>query len=373
MAGALSGGSVIGSIVKRAKAIISNPKEEWKVIRAESRPSSDIFMRYMLPLSAIGPIAGFFGGRMFGGGLFSSLASGVVGFAGALAGTVAMALVATKLAPKFGGEPTGNNAFKLVVFSSTAAWLAGAFALIPSLGIFTLLGLYSLYLFYEGAGPLLKIPDEKRGAFTGVMLACGVAIGIATSSIAGTVGYLAGGGNLQEDIQINLSNMPDSAQITFDADDADQIEDLTQGEIKPVSAEDLAGLFPERIGPYSKVDSESSTVGEIASTAQASYRWRNYSFDLSIADLTAMGAVASLLQDSDIQYNRQEDDGYEKLGKVDGRMVHEKWDDSENNGTYEILVGDRFMVKAEGNTRQVDGLRAAVNAIDEEDLADLAR
>jgi hypothetical protein len=39
-------------------------------------------------------------------------------------------------------------AMKLAVYSPTAAWLAGVFAILPPLAILGILGLYSLYIFW---------------------------------------------------------------------------------------------------------------------------------------------------------------------------------------------------------------------------------
>jgi hypothetical protein len=44
--------------------------------------------------------------------------------------------------------------------------------------------------------------------------------------------------------------------------------------------------------------------------------------------------------------------GYEKVGKVGGRMVTEEWDRSAKSGRYSVLVGDRFTVEAQRQRRQ---------------------
>ena len=62
---------------------------------------------------------------------------------------------------RFGGLADRASAFKLVVYGSTAAWVAGVFQLIPGLGLLALLGLYSLYLYYVGATPVMRVPQDK--------------------------------------------------------------------------------------------------------------------------------------------------------------------------------------------------------------------
>ncbi|HEY6050157.1 MAG TPA: YIP1 family protein, partial [Thermoanaerobaculia bacterium] len=69
-------------------------------------------------------------------------------------------------APRFGGQPGRIAALKLAVYSSTAAWLAGVFSLVPALSILSLLGLYSLYLLYLGVPVLMKVPRDRALGYT---------------------------------------------------------------------------------------------------------------------------------------------------------------------------------------------------------------
>ena len=154
-------------IFERAKAIILTPKDEWQKIAGETTPQRDILMRYVLPLAAIGPVAAFIGGQVFGYGAFGfsyrpsligGLTTAIVSFVLSLVSLFVMTFIADFLAPKFAGEANRANAFKLVAYSYTAGWAVGIFSLIPMLGFFGLLGLYSVYLLYTGAMPLMKVP-----------------------------------------------------------------------------------------------------------------------------------------------------------------------------------------------------------------------
>src|SRR5690606_29973279 len=145
--------------------IILTPKEEWPKIAAETRSQGDILKGYVLPLAAIGPIASLIGGQVFGYGAFgfsyrpglvAAIVTAIVTYVLSIVAVYVLMLIADFLAPKFSGESNRLNAFKLVAYSYTASWLAGVFGLIPSLAFFSLLGLYSLYLLYTGATPLMK-------------------------------------------------------------------------------------------------------------------------------------------------------------------------------------------------------------------------
>src|SRR3546814_5172400 len=53
-------------IVQRAKDILLKPKETWPVIAAEPATTQSIYVPYVVVLAAIGPIAQFIGGQVFG-------------------------------------------------------------------------------------------------------------------------------------------------------------------------------------------------------------------------------------------------------------------------------------------------------------------
>ncbi len=146
------------SMIARIKAILTTPKTEWPIIARETGPTGDIFTRYVMPLAAIGPVAALIGAS---NGIGYTISSYLVG----LAMVFVMTFVIEQLSPKFGGEKNRSAAFRLVAYSGTASWIAGIFNLIPGLHWLALLGLYGIYLFYLGCGPLLSIPPERRIVF----------------------------------------------------------------------------------------------------------------------------------------------------------------------------------------------------------------
>lgn len=169
--------SDVPSLIERAKAIILRPSEEWNRIAKEETPSRDIFMAYTLPLASIAPLSVFIGGQLFGYfpfGLLNAAIMAVSAFFLAIISFLALVLIADFLSPKFGGDANYHQCFKLVTYASTPAWIAGIFAIAPSLGVFSLLALYSIYLFYAGTAPLLNVPKSKTLSFT--VAVCGSAI-----------------------------------------------------------------------------------------------------------------------------------------------------------------------------------------------------
>jgi hypothetical protein len=116
--------------------------------------------------------------------LGSALTGAIIGYVLTLVGTYVLALIIDALAPTFDGQRNQIQALKVAAYSSTAAWLAGIFALIPLLGFLGLVGLYSLYLLYLGLPVLMKTPREKALPYTAVVILAAIVLFIIIGMIA---------------------------------------------------------------------------------------------------------------------------------------------------------------------------------------------
>jgi high-affinity Fe2+/Pb2+ permease len=161
------------NLVARVKGILLNPRQEWAVIDAEPFNQSAILTGYVLPLAAIGPIASVIGWTVFGLGfgirlgVGAALTGAITAFILAIVGLFVAAYVTNALAPSFNAQQSFGQAFKLIVYSSTAAWIGGIFQLIPALAIIgALFGLYSLYLLFIGMPIVMKAPQDKAVIYT---------------------------------------------------------------------------------------------------------------------------------------------------------------------------------------------------------------
>lgn len=184
-------GTPASSIIQRAKDIILKPKETWAAIDTEPATPQSIYIPYVLALAAIGPLAQFIGGQVFGYGgfgvtfrppLVTALISAILSYGLALASVFVLALVIDALAPNFGGQKNQVQALKVAAYSATAGWLAGLFGLIPALGI---LGLYSFYLLYLGLPVLMKAPQDKALGYTVVVVIVAVVLFLVVGLIVG--------------------------------------------------------------------------------------------------------------------------------------------------------------------------------------------
>lgn len=185
------------NIIARVKEILLTPKPAWLAIETEETNTATLYTQYIMILAAIQVVAGFIGMSLFGVSSFgvsvkvplvSGLIQMVLGYGLALAMVYVVALIADALAPSFGGQKNPMNALKLVAYSSTAAMVGGIFALVPALGVLTLIAsLYSLYLLYLGIPTLMKSPQEKALPYTAVLVACAIVVGVVSGAILSAV------------------------------------------------------------------------------------------------------------------------------------------------------------------------------------------
>jgi hypothetical protein len=371
-------------LIERAKNILLKPLAEWPRIEAEPCTIQDILTRYVLPLAAIGPVASFIGGQVFGYGalgfsyrpsLLSSLSSAIVTFVLSVIGIFVLSLIADFLAPKFGGTSNRLGAFKLVAYSWTAGLLAGVFGIIPSLAFLSILGLYSVYLLYTGATPLMKVPQDKAVAYTAVTIVCAVLIYILVGAVGrAAVGAFVPGPTYVSDTGTvsGTVTVPGVGAINLDKarQAANQMEAASK---KPaVDPAKLQALLPTAIAGYERNTVESSAMGGMGSEADGTYSAGGKSFHLKITDMAAVGALVGIGGAMGVSQSREDADGYERTTTVNGRMQTEKWSKSTGSGKFGVIVGNRFSVEADGSAANIDELKSAVASVNEGSLTGLA-
>lgn len=196
------------AIVIRVMHILFQPNTEWPVIKQERTDLQTLYLKYVLILAVIPAVAGFianaFVGTLSAGrvSVGNAFGAAVTGYVLSLILVFVVGLIADGLAPTFGGRKNVDQALKLVAYSMTASWVAGAFAFIPVLGwlISLLGGLYALYLFYLGAPVMMRIPEGKTIGYTAATVAAAIVVGfimgMITVAIFGAGGMMGGMGRL---------------------------------------------------------------------------------------------------------------------------------------------------------------------------------
>jgi hypothetical protein len=397
------------SIVDRAKNICLTPNTEWPVIAAEPASAGGLVTGYVVPLAAIGAIAGFIGGTFIGTTLpmvgtyrvplFSALVVALFTFCMAIVGVFVLSFVINALAPTFGGEQNSTQALKVAVYSYTPAWIAGVLRIVPLLGIFAIFAaLYGLYLLYLGLPRLMKVAEDKAVAYTAVVVVCAIVLSVIITVIGGTIagaGALGAGalgatrsssdvqftknspmGKLQElGTKLEESNKKmAAAQKSGDqnAQAAAAVETLGTlfgggKRVDPVALDELKALVPESFAGLPKTASsaeKNGIAGLMVSKAEARYGdGAGKRVTLDISDTGGVSALMGLASWVGVEGENDDDRGSEKTQKVDGRIVHERTSKTGGTNEFSIVLGDRFVVSAKGNGVGVSELKAAISAL----------
>ncbi|WP_250626072.1 Yip1 family protein [Pinirhizobacter soli] len=189
------------SIVTRVKQILASPRTEWPLIAAEPATVKGLYLNYIVILAAIPAVAGFIRTCLIGIGTVGitirtpipqGIITAVFTYALSLLVVYVVALVINALASTFEGRQDMVQALKVVAYSYTAAWVGGAFIILPWLGWLVWLAgiVYSIYLMYLGMSPVMKNPPQKSAGYT----ALAVVIAVVLQWLVGLVLVLAIGG-----------------------------------------------------------------------------------------------------------------------------------------------------------------------------------
>lgn len=289
-------------------------------------------------------------------------------------------MVADFIVTHFGGTSDRLNAFKLAVYASTAAWVAGVFNLVPGLGFLSILGLYSIYLLYTGLPVLMKVPQDKAGVCTAAIAVLAIIVMIVAGALIGPVSGMFGG-------RAPLADMGGAGTVTVPgggtldmgklAEAGKRMEAATaDGGTKAVDAAKLKALLPTSIGGFTRGDSESASMGAAGmggSQASATYAKGEQSLKVELTDMAAVGALAGIGAALNVTSEKETATGFERTRSEDGRMVTEKWDNASKNGSYTTTIANRFMLTVEGDADSFDDLKAVASAIDPAQVAALAQ
>ena len=398
------------SIIERAKNICLTPATEWPVIAAEPTSPGTIVSSYVVPLAAVGAIAGFIGGSLIGHTLpllgtyrvplVTGLVAALFTFCMAIVGVFILSLIINALAPKFGGQQNSTQALKVAVYSFTPGWIAGVLQIVPVLGILAIFAaLYGLYLLYLGLPRLMKCPEDKAVAYTAVVVVCAIVL----FAVVGMVGGMITGAGLVA--SRTLSGAAPSPSVEFEknsalgrlqelgakleetnkkaeaaeksGDEKAQVAAAFEGlgtllgggkRVEPVATDQLKAFVPERFAGLSKMASsaeKTGIAGLMISKAEAQYGdGKEKSVTLDISDTGGVSGLVGLASWAGAESEKEDDTGSEKTAKVGGRIVHERISKTGGTNEFGIVLGDRFVVSAHGNGVGIDELRAAISNLD---------
>ena len=385
------------------------PDSEWSVIAEENTPTGTLITGYVVPLAAIGAVAGFIGGSIVGISLpfmgryrvpiTAGLATAIFMLVMAVVGVFILGLIINALAPTFGAQKNSAQALKLAVYSYTPAWLAGVFQILPMLSALGILaGLYGLYLLYLGIPRLMQCPKEKAVGYTAVVVVCAIVLSIVVMGIGGLVVGVpiammggAGGGSPTAETQFDPSSpmgklealgrsleesgkKMETAQKSGDtsAQTAAAFEGLGAllgggKKVEPVALSQLTPFIPDTFAGLAKRNSNSERTGMagiMVATAEASYGDGAKTATLEITDTGGASGLMGLASWAGVQGEKENDQMSERTERVGGRLVHQRVSKTGGENEFGIVLGDRFMVSAKGRGVDIDTLRGAVSNLD---------
>jgi hypothetical protein len=382
--------------------ILLTPRTEWPVIAAEPDTTAGLYTRYILIVSALGPIGMFISNSLIGTttflgtfrmGVGAGLSMAVATYVLGLVGIFLWSLIINALAPTFGGQKDSVQALKTAAYAATAAWVGGLAQIIPWIG--WLIGLaaaiYSVYLLYLGLPHTMKAPADKATGYTAVTIIVAIVLSWILWAIVGSIvgrsmmsgppvtvgdsGFEKGsaGAALEEwakNMERAGKQVEASAEQNQGAPSAAAIGALVGAAIggkqgaTALPADQLKAFLPETLGglPRTALSAErNAAMGFEVAEASADYSdGAGRSLRLEINDTGGAQGVLALAAWANVESEKQWDGGYERTYRADGRMVHERWDNSANRGEYDVVVGNRFAIEVSGQAASIDELKAAL-------------
>lgn len=369
------------ALIARVKNLLLSPGAEWDVIAAEVVAPRRLALRYVAPLSAIPAIAIVIAlsvigveaaGEVYRAPILGVLLSAALFFFLSIGGVYAFAAIINWLAPRFGGENSYRQAFKVSAYSITAAMVTGIIAISPSLQIFALLGAtYSLYLLFVGAPKVMKTPPASAVNYSIVVTfaAILVALGVGMAAMFAA----APGGN----------PFPQLPRIPFLEPDSEALQQpptpqLDSGILAPgglVATGDLRSVAPMEMAGLPRVAANlerSGQTGQRTVRLEAEYQSGDRRLTLQIVYSPSIAQVIGFGGMSTSEFDRETADGYSRRRRVGDSIVVEDWNQAAQAGSYGRLAEDRFYVRASGRGVSSAELRAAVELFGQETLAQFA-
>ncbi len=396
-------------IVERAKKICLNPGDEWNVIDEEQTQTGELLMGYVVPLAAIGAIAGFIGGSIVGravpffGTFRTPMVAGIIGAVIAIVMAIVMvfviSLIVNALAPTFGAEKNSSQALKVTVYSFTPAWIGGVLQIVPLLGVLGfLVSLYGLYLLYLGLPRLMKCAADKAIAYTAVVAICGVVVMVISGVVVGsiTAAGLIGGGALA-----GLSGSGNGADVRFDPDSplgvlqglGEALEERTENldvdvdggdpqaqvaaaleglgtilgggrTVVPIDIAELQNFIPETFLGLPRISSNAERNGfgnVMTSNATATFSdVAGRTVNLEVIDTGGASGLMGLASWMGVESQSENAQMSERTETVGDRMIHQRI--SKVGGTHElnIVMAGRFILNSDATGIGADEFQSGV-------------
>jgi hypothetical protein len=159
-------------VLRRITYLIFRPAAEWEAIAREPTSVDTLLRRYILPLSALAPIATFIGMEVFDRSwdpdqgylvpadqIFNAAATT---FFGIIASIFILAAIMTLIAPMYHCKRDYLSALKVSTHGASPLLLSGITLVLPAMIVVSMVALcYTLFLYYVGTTEVLQIRKDQ--------------------------------------------------------------------------------------------------------------------------------------------------------------------------------------------------------------------
>lgn len=139
---------------------------------------------------------------------------------------------------------------------------------------------------------------------------------------------------------------------------------------EPVDFRALKALLPDGLPGFTRTDAtgqKSSALGIKSSSAEATYESGDRRVTLTITDMGTLTSWAMLGYGwMNMEMDSETETGYERTSKYKGYPAHETFEQSDGytSGSFSVIVGQRFVVQAEGDDAEMSAIQAAIERVD---------
>lgn len=148
------------------------------------------------------------------------------------------------------------------------------------------------------------------------------------------------------------------------------------GPVETVNFRSLKELLPAEADGLARKEAtgeKNGAAGFTISTATGKYANADDSetIELSLVDGGGSAMMMGLAAWSMLEVDKETADGYERTGKIGDHKSYEKYDNGDKSGEIAVLVNKRFIATVKGRGVSMDKLKAALDDVDLDKLADL--
>ena len=182
-------------------------------------------------------------------------------------------------------------------------------------------------------------------------------------------GSESSGSNTNNDEPANLQDAISQAQKA--------IKDAGMGQnAKPVNFRELQKMTPEKLAGMERTSKKGETAGAMGmtfSTAEAKYTDDDgIVYEIKVIDTGGLGMiVTSMAAWSLATIDKEDENGYERTGKLDGYKSYEKYRNSSEKCELSVFAHERFVITGECRKCKMDRLKKIIKEMGIDDMKDL--